>query len=100
MVEISLWEINEIYIGNSKFIYSDSFKNVPLELVTSSKVRLTASTDYLYLQNDTFDLPVWFGGITVNNLISVKNCFYGNNIDVAGINFPERNTIFDWNMLS
>ncbi|MBW8051296.1 MAG: two pore domain potassium channel family protein [Cytophagales bacterium] len=97
---ISSTEIGYINIFNSKFILSDSLKNIPIESSKIPEVYIRVSTEALHLKNDTFDLPVNFGGLTVNEQLRVRDCKFNNYIGTGGINFPERNTNFDWDMLT
>jgi len=96
-----LWsnDIHQTGFSNSTFRLSDSLKNLPIDLTMMPVVFLSGSPDNLSFFNDTFDLPVSFKYLSVNQSLSVSNCKFNNFIDMGNINFPERNTNYDWKML-
>jgi len=91
---------NNIRIKNSKFQLSDSLKELPIEPTLIPDVWFSVLTDNLTFYNNTFDLPVSFGGSSAIVSLNVEDCSFSNYIDVEEINFPERNINFDWKMLS
>ncbi|MBW8050811.1 MAG: two pore domain potassium channel family protein [Cytophagales bacterium] len=97
---LSSKSLKRVEIYNSKFQLSDSLKELPIEPSMIPGIWFNVMTDNLTFNNNTFDLPVSFGGLTAHVDLAVKNCSFNNFIDVEAINFPERNINFDWKMLS
>ncbi|MCH8317941.1 MAG: two pore domain potassium channel family protein, partial [Bacteroidetes bacterium] len=97
---LSSKHIELLIIYDSKFQLSDSLKELPIEPTLIPDVWFSVLTDNLTFYNNTFDLPVSFGGLSAIVSLNVEECSFSNFIDVEDINFPERNINFDWKMLS
>jgi len=98
--QIDSENIGILNIFDSKFIFSDSIEKLKIDLSMMQIMTFAASIEKVNLINDTFELPVSFINFTANKGLTVKNCLFRNYVDMQKINFPERNTNFDWKLIA